>query len=348
VLLRRSFAWSLVGLLVGPWMATARADPSPSEQYRFTWVRGERTEGCSSGAEIADSVTQRLGREVFSESARRSLEGVLTHEGDVWEVHLYVRDASGKLAGSRVLKTKGPTCEPIEAAATLAIALTIDIEGGPLSPATPSPPAPPSPPAAAPAEKPAASGVTAPASAPRPVERTPPSPAPSLSAVAALRAVVTPRGLLPAVAPGLSLAAEVPVHRVLRVASGVLYLPEQRTPDGAFAFGLTAAWLGFCFVPPDLHRVVSLSLCASAEVGTLHSVVLALEPLNPGDRAWVAFSVEGALRLRIAGPLEAEAGADVIAPLTRAKFAVLERPGVVFQQSLVDLVGFVGLGLSFP
>lgn len=357
--LRRFHVWSLVGPFLWLCGAAARADPPPPETYRFTWVRGERTEGCSSGAGIAAAVAQRLGQEVFSESAQRSIEGVLQHEGDVWEVHLYVRDANGKLEGSRVLKTRGPTCAPIEAAATLAIALTFDLEAPPVASAatSPVPSSIPSvtpsvtpsvaPPLAKPAEPGAATPAIAlpPVSPPRSPPPTPPTPAP-LSGVAAFRAVVA-AGLLPKLAPGLSFVGEVPVHRFLRLAGGLLYLPEQRTSDGGFAFGLTAAWLGACARPLDVPRA-SVSSCASAQVGAVHSVVLALEPLNPGDRFWIAASAEGALHLRIVGPVEAEVGIDLIVPFTRERFAVLERPGVVFQQSPADGVGFVGVGSLFP
>ncbi|MGA7120005.1 MAG: hypothetical protein WBY94_07910, partial [Polyangiaceae bacterium] len=93
---------------------------------RLVWVLGERTQGCADRATIARRVVARLGREVFSESAPRSVEGVVQHEGDRWDAHLYVRDGDGSLFGSRYLSSTAPDCSALDAAVTLAIALAID------------------------------------------------------------------------------------------------------------------------------------------------------------------------------------------------------------------------------
>lgn len=162
----------------------------------------------------------------------------------------------------------------------------------------------------------------------------------------ALRAVVA-FGLLPALSPGLALSAEVPVYRWIHAAAGVLYLPEQRTENGGFAFGLTAAWLGACARPWDSSRT-SLSLCANALAGGIHSVVLALEPVPPGERVWRGASLDAVFRVRIVGPLEAEVGADLVIPFTRYQFAVEQQSGIEYQQPAAAGVGFLGAGMSFP
>jgi hypothetical protein len=326
---------------------TAWAEDPPRETFRFVWVRAENADGCPSDVEMAKAVTQRLGWPALSERGPRSIEGVVQHDGDVWEVRIYLRDANGTLEGSRTLRAQSPTCTPVEQAASLAIALTIDSDAAlPAPVATSLPPALPesTPPAPTPAPTPP------PADAPRtPRASHPVTPVPHTAgwAAVAFRGVAS-AGLLPSVAPGVALAAELPVHAFVHATGGLLYLPEQRTSDARFAFGMTAAWLGGCLLPVDLSRA-KLSLCAKAEGGAIHAVDLALAPLQPGDRAWVAGSVEGVMRLRLAGPLLAEIGGDFVVPFTRDRFVLEPQPATtVFQQGAIAGVFFVGAGMLFP
>jgi hypothetical protein len=330
-------------------VGAARADEPSGEPFRFVWVRAENADGCSSDAQMASAVSKRLGRTAFSDHGTRSIEGVVHHDGDVWEAYIYLRDAKGNLEGSRALRARSPTCAPIEAAASLAIALTIDSEaalGSPVSaaaqPALPEPVTPP--PAAS-----ATPTTCAPAAAVRtpPLLPATPPPQPTRWGVVAFR-VAASVGLLPSVSPAFALAAQRQIHAAVHATAGLLYLPEQQASDGRFAFGMTAGWLGACVVPVDVART-SWSLCVKAEGGGIHPVVRALEPLSPGERPWVAGSVETVLRGRIAGPLLAEVGADLVVPFTRDRF-VLEPPPAttVFQQAKVAGAFFIGVGMLFP
>jgi hypothetical protein len=393
-------------LLALPWVSGARADDAPSGSFRLIWVRGDRTESCADQGSIAEGVTRRVGRQVLSESARRSVEGFVVHEGDSWEAHIYVRDENGRLKGSRVLTSQDPSCDAIQSAATLAIALAIDPDAALRAPpassspagapsvdavavtagrpsAAPSPPSAPPPAAASPTTSPpaAASPATSPPAPPSPatppsappspatpppaplppvpavasspVERSPaPKPPPpeqpsaAGSASAALRAVGA-FGLLPSTAPGVAFSAEVRLYRWLRAAGGVLYLPEQPTADHGFAFGLTAARLGACAQAMETSRV-DLSVCADVLAGAIHSVVFALEPVHPGDRAWAGGALGGVLHVHLAGPVEGQIGADLVVPFTRNAFAVQGQAAPVFQEAPVTAVFFAGVGLSIP
>jgi hypothetical protein len=360
--------WWISGLavaLLGPlWSRPARAEDTQRSLFRLVWVRGERTESCAGPDAITQGVTQRLGKSVFSSSAPRSIEAVLQHEGDLWEVHIYVRDADGKLNGSRILTSRTPTCASIEAAATLAIALAIDPEAAfrppttvaapsgtaPTPTPTPAPPPPPAPPLAPTPAPPPPFLPPPPPPPPCPLERpcpssSSPAPPPASVATVALRAVAA-FGLLPATAPGFALSADVPAYRWIHASAGVLYLPEQRTSDGGVAFGMTAAWLGACAQPWDSRT--TLSLCANALAGGIHSVVFALEPVQPGEQAWGGASLDAVFRARLVGPLEAELGADLVIPLTRYQFAVEPQSPDLFQQPVAAGVVFVGVGMSFP
>ncbi len=340
--------------------STAQAEDAPRGPFRLAWVRGERTESCADRAAIADGVERRLGRSVFSDSAPRSIETVVQHEGDVWEAHIYVRGDDGTLDGSRILSSRGSTCAGIEAAATLAIALAIDPEaalGPPPSPASavlrPAPVPVPSPSAATPpapcptpeAPQPAPAVVPPPCPVERPCPPNGPSPGPSSRGAATLRAIAA-LGLLPATSPGVALSVDLPAYRFVHAAAGVLYLPEQRTANRDDAFGLTVAWLGVCARPVDSSRT-SLSFCASGQAGGIHSVVFALEPAQPGDQVWVGASVGGVFRARVVGPLEAEVGADLVVPVTRYAFTV-QGAGTAFRGAPVAGVGFLGAGMSIP
>jgi hypothetical protein len=366
----RLFLATAALLVVLPWAARADADDGPRGAFRFVWVRGERTETCAGRDAIAQAVTQRLGKNGFSESAPRSIEAVLQHEGDLWEAHIYVRDADGKLNGSRILTSRTATCASIEAAATLAIALVIDPDSAFRPAPPPTSPGSVLPSAAAPVAPPA--GVPAPVVVPCPTIEPPPPPSPppppppcpierpcppaasfpaaeasprAATETVSLRAVAA-FGLLPALAPGLALSAEIPLLRSFAATTGVLYLPEQRTSNGEFAFGMTAVWLGACARPWETSRT-SFSACATAQAGGMHSVVLGLEPAGPGERAWAGASLGAVVRLRILGPLEAEAGVDLVIPFTRYQYLVEQKPQPVFQQGAAAGVGFLGAGLSF-
>jgi len=338
---------------------------------RLVWVLGERTQGCGDRATIARRVVERLGRDVFSESASRSIEGVVQHEGDRWDAHLYVRESNGSLFGSRYLTSTAPDCTALDAAATLAIALAIDPEAAarpvavstaattapiamPEAPTTPAgaaaspsvlapPPAP---------EESAATASTRPALATpgtRPAPLAPrPSPATSRSgSLAATARALVAGGVLPGVAPGAALSVEGPVDRPFQATAGVLYLPETRTPARDFGFGLTAGWLGACAQPWADDRV-AVAFCGTILVGGIHSVVYTLEPTNPGEIFWASASASFTARFRIAGPFVVEVGGEGLVPFTPYRFDVTGQTSQAFREESVAGFGFVGLGVSIP
>jgi hypothetical protein len=338
---------------------------------RLVWVLGERTQGCADRATIARRVVARLGREVFSDSAPRSVEGVVQHEGDRWDAHLYVREADGSLFGSRYLSsTATPDCSALDAAVTLAIALAIDPEAAarpvpvstaattapiamPEAPTTPAGPTP-SPSVLAPPAPPAQSAATASTrtalatAETRPSAPAPhPSPATSRSgSLAATGRALVAVGLLPGAAPGAALSVEGPVDRRLQATAGVVYLPETRTSGRDFGFGLTAGWLGACAQPWADDRV-AIAFCGTILVGGIHSVVYTLEPTNPGEIFWASASASFTARFRIAGPFVVELGGEGLVPFTAYRFDVRGQTSP-FQEGSVAGFGFVGMGVSIP
>jgi hypothetical protein len=334
----------------------AEADEGP---FRLVWVRGARTESCSDGATIASGVSARLGRNAFSPSAPRSIEGFIQHEGGGWTAHIYVRDDSGKIAGSRDLSSEAPDCAPLEAAVTLAIALAIDPDAAlrpavsiPLVPSVPAQPpsSPPVPPVILPAPREAVCprAIERPCISSSPSQNPKSAPLEHEAAAATLRGALA-GGLLPAPSPGVALAADIPIYEAFRGSAGMIFLPEVHTTKGPYSFGLTAAWLGACAAWQS-GRLGVLG-CGKVLVGAIHSVVYAsaqLEPTAPGDQPWVGAALSPAVHFRLIGPLLAEIGGDLVLPITRQKFTVGGQPGDVYNESPFAGVGFVGLGMSIP
>jgi hypothetical protein len=332
----------LAGLLATSTAWAADATETPS--VRLAWVRGENTEGCSDGSVVARRVSTRLGKNVFSEGAPTSIEGVIRREGERWEARLYIRGADGRLAGTRLLTSDGPDCEALDAAATLAVALAIDPQAAlRAAPETRSDsPAPP--PSAIKNEAPVARVAPAPAIAPT----APPAPRTAhydRVAQGTLRGLVAV-GLLPQTSLGVALSTDVDVARFVRISVGGLYLPE--VPDGVdFAFGLTAGWVGGCFRPWARARV-DLSVCGDVMLGTIHSVVFVLEPAHPGDRFWSGVALSAQASLLVLGPIAFDIGGEVVAPLVRDRFMVQGRSDAVFQEQSLGLMAFVGVGVAIP
>ncbi len=328
------------------------------------WVRGEHAETCSDGPAIAGAVSVRLGESVFSETAKKSIEGFIERASGKWTARIYVRSASGHLVGSRELSSDAAECAPIESAVTLAIALAIDPDAALRSPApaaspstspVPAPPTPPPPPAPSCPACPAAvcpAPVPCPAAAPCPISKPCPEPetssraAKSATATVSLRAVLA-GGLLPSASPGAEVAGELGVSGRWYATVGALVLPEVRTAGSDLSFGLTAAWAGAC-ADGWSGRWGSTSLCAAGMLGAIHAVVYVLEPTTPGQQLWAGVAVTPRIRVRLVGPLVWEAGGELVFPVTRYQFTVGGQTGVAFQEGPVAGVGFLGLGWSIP
>jgi hypothetical protein len=154
-------------------------------------------------------------------------------------------------------------------------------------------------------------------------------------------------GLLPATSLGFAWSAEGPANRPFLASVGVLYLPEVRTAARDFGFGLTTAWLGGCAQAWG-ERSIALAACAKVLAGGIHAVVYTLEPTTPGDRPWVAASLEARIRGRIIGPCVAELGGEAFFPITRQRFRVSGQSDPVFQEATVGVAGLAGIGVSIP
>jgi hypothetical protein len=300
-------------------------------------------------------VAERIGRNPFSHDADKLIETLITREESRWVARIRVRHGE-TIIGDREFRSDEATCNGVTSASTVAIALVIDPEAA-LTPEA-SRPAATTPAAATPLAL-----TAAPTAAPSRPELPPYSPqtafvppGPSINPSPPLKIPLVYRGLVsfglvPGVGPGVALSAGVQ-RRLLEGSTGVLWIPETTSSDDAFAFGLTAGWLGLCVNAP-LFQGSSFTTCGNVLGGAVREVVRSrgrFESLEPGEKAWAAVSLAPRVRITLVAPLIAEFGAEIIVPLTRYDFtfSVEDRTEIAFGQSPVALALFVSLGVSVP
>jgi hypothetical protein len=320
------------------------ASAANAGSYRLSLVRGEGAETCPTAAEVEASVNARLNRVAFSPAAGASIEGVFSREGAAWIAELWVRDETGRSTGSRRIPALGPDCAALAEAATLAIALTIDPDAALAEPGAPALrplPALPAPPPRVP---------PCPLCPVAPVPRCPAcQPSARTTGGLSFRAsarVLAAAGALPGVAPGLGLHAEVGTETWSGFAN-VSYLPESRTSDRRFGFGLGAAGTGVC---GSFHgeKAVVIGVCGGLELGGVHAVVYDLTPLEPGDRLWFAAAIGPRVRIPGPGATFFDLGLSGVVPLLRRNFRVRGVTEPAFEQSVFGGFGYLGVGFEAP
>jgi hypothetical protein len=319
-------------------VSTARAD-ADAQRVRLSWVRGAGASDCVDQPTLEARVVKRLGRAAFAAAAPLSIEASVERDEQGLKAVIFTRTAPSAAPSKREITSTAENCRALEAATTLAIALVIDPDA-PLTEAEPEvdtvvrdPPQPPPPPPPQRDDEPEPPGTAS-------------APAGHWTGSLALRGTVA-TGVLPSTAPGVETALSLGPSEWLVPSVNALLLPEQRTGDGRFAFGLTAFGLGVC-VQPSSRRLIWVRACGSLLAGSLHSVVFELLPSRPGQRLWAAAAVTPAVRLAPIAGTFVELGGEVMAPLTRESFTVegLEEP--IFRGQPVAFRGFFGVGLDFP
>jgi hypothetical protein len=308
------------------WTALAPTASAQSEAsgVRFDFSRDAEVEGCPSGEVIRSAVRERLGRDPFAGDPIRIIEGHVRDDGGL-VAEIVVRTSDGELVGRRELRSDEPTCDSLADAIVLAVALTID-PNALLSPRPPEPVEPPREPDPPPRAE---------APPPPPIEDRTPTGGLAL-------AVAVGAGLLPSVSVGPTLIASIDVVPWMSIEAGFTLWPEQSEADAGF--GLTTGRLALCFAP--LASDLRVLLCAVGQAGALHQVVRIPEPVDPGQRFWAAVGAAATFELRIAGPLTARAGVELVVPLVRDRF-VTEAGAEIFEPPAVATAAHAGLGVRF-
>jgi hypothetical protein len=309
---------------------------------RFAWRRGPGAEPCPGEAELGRRIAARLGRDPFADDAQRSVEARVERKGARWLAEVRVLDRDGHpIARREPLESTADDCTALADVVVLAVALAIDPEAAFAAPA-PAPPALPPAPQSVPASCPPRDcPVQQCALCPLPQQEKP-----NVRARASLRALGA-LGVLPAPAPGISLAAEIAPISAVSFGLAMLYLPEIETDDGALAFGLTAVELFGC---PELvgDDAAVLSACAGFQVGSLHAVARGLRPIDPGDYAWVAPTFGPRGRVSLGRFAQLELGAAGAVPLIAHDFTVQGRPGSAHRPATIAFLGWLGVGWTSP
>ncbi|WP_437577157.1 hypothetical protein [Sorangium sp. So ce887] len=327
-----------------------------------SWVRLEGAEEqCPSAPQLRAEIARRLGRELATMGGGLSIEAAVKGSPGAWSAQIRTVGCDGTPPTVRKLESSAATCEAITSAATLVIALAIDPMAAlaapaapPLAEASPPPEPPEAPPPEAPRPEPPRRAPAEPATPVEPPRAAPPPPpdaerAPRPGISVTLRGLAATTGILPVVGRGVAWSAEWSVAPRWTLASGVLWLPEQRAAEPALAFGLTAGWLGVCAEALRTGRL-SLGACVHLLGGAVHAVIHehpSVLPVDPGARLWVSPSVGTRLAVRVVGPLRLETGIDLYFPLTRYRFQLQGNQQPVFEQPVVAGALFGGAGVAF-
>ncbi len=301
----------------------------------LSWVRTPAASSCPDAAHVEADVTRRLGVSPFSAPPKTSLEVTVSRNDDIWKADIEMRGADGASTGSRTVTSDAATCASLTAAAGLAIALMINPDA-----------------LLAPDPQPAATPTSAPPPVPEPtphrVEISPPravTGAVEVSAVAAAR-------VLPQMAAGIELRANIDVAPRTFVSVSGLLLPEQQASrtDGDVRFGITWATLGPCYRPLATSSW-EVAGCASLVAGAMHVVVATPTPDEVGQRFYWGGTAGARLTFVPSAGWELVARADLITPFNRRTFVVEHdrprRAATVFTQPALGALFSLGIGIRY-
>lgn len=148
--------WRHAGVLLAlTWqLAAAHAE---TQAVRLLYTRGEGAAGCPDEQTLRESAAARLGYDPFRAEAPSAVSAVLTRGPRGLRAVVELRDASGRVTGSRLLTTARNDCQELASAMVLAICIAVDpfVLSRPALPSEPPVTPPPSPtPASSPAPPP--------------------------------------------------------------------------------------------------------------------------------------------------------------------------------------------------
>ena len=290
------------------------SEPAYAEQtaYRLEWQRAESAISCADESSIRAQVVHQLGRDPFDDGAERTIRGRVWRDQDGWraEIELFIGEDR---KGRRAIESAARDCKSLDAAAGLAVALSI---------APPQPPEPGAPEAngAELAEEPARRAQPIVEARPAPVAASPPPAAqrelaPSLLSLSGLALV----GALPEPAFGVEAAASLGFTRSFAAHLLAWHLPAQTDAAGEHSFTLSALGLGACGRHGSAR--LELEICPAVMIGSAAATVeRRVEPVDPGAEVWVGIALVPRLRLRIVGPASLQLGATAAASVQRPRF----------------------------
>ena len=303
----------LIPVVVALCATGATAQTMPVASLR---VERSAAESCPDEGALRAEVDRRLGRSSFAPEA--PLAVVVRYRPasrGLRRASVTVREGSSA-ESHRELAQEGPGCEALTEAVELAIALLIDPDAALRPPTPPPPPGAATCPEVPVAQCPECAACPSPPVAPPVVPAVAPAVAPARRAlpspwVALTGGVVV--GVVPAPALSLGLTVMVPFAQRWSLDLGASFVPAVTTRDGNAGVGRTVARAGVCL--DTAASVTQFGGCAGVLAGVLQLSALALEPVAPGDRAWVGAAAEAHVRLLPSDRWVISVQARAVAPL---------------------------------
>ncbi|MBS2014299.1 MAG: hypothetical protein JST00_15540 [Deltaproteobacteria bacterium] len=315
-------------LIAASCLLTTRGEAAPRKGARLAWVRGIDAERCVGRIGLEEDVKARLGYDAFALPVELEVEGTIVRAAPSgFRAEILVRDASGKLLGSRQLASREADCRSLGEAVAVAITLAIDpdseaVRGAGVEEIPVEAPAPPA--------------------APLPA---PPTPAPREDRAHVALTGGAIAGLVPGVAPAIALGVRALVGARVEIGVGASFVPESKASGAGFA--IATGTLDACAVPVAEAR--ALRWCAAVHAGTFEVFVHApeLAPVEVGTFPWAALGTGPALAVPLGGRVSLEASVSAVVPLLRRQAFVRGAPEPLFEQAVVAGRADLGLGATF-
>lgn len=327
----------------------ARAEAPKKRTSTLGWDRLPGADGCIATQALARAVEGRLGRKVFVSPAEAdvSVEGRAEKKGQGFSATIVLRDAEGKVLGTRSLEKTGASCDALTESLVLVVAVMIDPDAA-LAPTPPPAPAPAPPPPAETRVETIYVPVPVPVPAPEKPKR---AEKPAIVFDASFGARLT-AGTVPG--PGLGLTAVgvlVPRGFIGLLGRATYVVPSaERILSAEVAFSHGTLTGGLC---PLAHVFgpALLTACAEGEVGLLFARPSGLPRAVNEMRATLAGGLGFGASVKLVGPLTVRAGVSGYVPFLRESFEVTLADGTkqeVFRQSPVTFAGDFGIGVRIP
>jgi hypothetical protein len=160
--------------------------------------------------------------------------------------------------------------------------------------------------------------------------------------------VAADAGSLPALSPGLAVAAGWSRTRVRLDLGATYWLDEVATVAGRPAggrIGLAAVAFRGCWAP--VVRRLELWACAGVEMGSIWGAAEGAAAPRSGAAAWIAIPAGLFGAYVVSQVFAVVAQIDLVVPLVRPRF-VIEGLGEIFETAPLVLRGLVGLEARFP
>jgi hypothetical protein len=121
----RKTALALLGTMLAG-AAVARGDEIGLTPIRLSYERRSGAESCPDEEQLREAITTRLGSDPFSDEGKRTLEIIVSKQGDGLEARIGLIGADGVTRGQRDLVSKSRECRDLSTVLVLTAAMALD------------------------------------------------------------------------------------------------------------------------------------------------------------------------------------------------------------------------------